>query len=150
MKRYFAAVLMLCATAAWAGEKFLGELTVVDGGTVSNRTVGCYGAFAGCPTYRLQPFVIPPSSKITIQTDQACAVCTDASGADAGVCLVTTAGMMLPTSTGAARSLTGYQWNGDGGAAVAVTYYGGHVSVSPATVTAGVCTAKVFSRSGTE
>lgn len=145
-------VVGFLATPAHSGERFLGRLLVIDGGTATNRTMCASNTgtgTAGCSTSTL-PFVVPSSTKITIQTDEACLVGTDVAGCDAGTCLYTAAGEKFPTSTGPAVVLVGLAAPGDAGTSgVAVKYTGGWVAIAPV-LGAQVCHARVFERSGTE
>lgn len=129
------------APTAWAEGKMLGRIYVADAGTVSNVTSG-YGS-AGCSTSTGscdQAFVVPTSSKITVQCDSAAVVSTSECGIDAGRGMRVTADQMFPTSTGASITCP----RADGG-----TYTGGVVSIGPA---AGSASARcwVWPRLGTE
>ncbi len=144
MRRLILAAAVCVATVAFGGERLIGRLLSVDGGTVSNRTTG-WGAYTGGGT-----FVIAPPSKISIQCDQAAYICTDASGCDAGTGAKVATDQLLPTSVDTSRNLSGAAYNSDGGTTgVTVTYSGGWVSCSP-DIGGQVCACKVFSRSGNE
>ncbi len=145
--RKFLLLSTLWALAASGGEKPLGIIIVTDAGTQSNRTTG-YTAYATATA-----FSIGPQSKISVQCDQDCYVCTDAAGCDAGTGVNLGAGMLLPTSIGTSVCLTGKSYNSDGGTAGnPVTYCGGWLSVAPWNTDGGGTTAvaHVFSRSGLE
>ena len=143
-------VLVLLATAAWAGEKLLGKLVVNDGGTTSNRCSG-YSGYAATGA-----FVVPVLAKITIQCDSDAYVLTDAAGCDAGQCIKLTAGTLFPTSVNVSKTLSCGAFNSDGGVAAAnslnVSYTGGHVAMSPleSAAAGAITTCRVFSRAGTE
>lgn len=141
--RTFLAALTLAAFSAWAGETFIGNIYVSDGGTVSNATTG-YGS-AGCAYSTTsgpacatdQAFPIGANVKLTLQPDSACCVSVNRATTDGGICTGLTAGQLFPTSTGQAVTTT----QSDGG-----TYTGGIVSI---TATPS-CRLRVFTRSGTE
>ncbi len=155
--RKLAALIVLVASAAWAGEVLLGVIVVTDGGTGSNRTAG---AAAAAPTTFLDRtkcnagFAVNSLDKVTIQTDEGCYVATDVSGCDAGMCLLLAANEKFPTSINTSKTFTAYAYNWDGGsqavsATCAVTYTGGWISVAPP-VGGAACHAKVFYRTGKE
>ena len=97
----------------------LGIILVSDGGTVSNVTTG-YGSAAS--SSGAQAFIIPTSSKLTIQCDSAAYVETADCGADGGRAMRLTADQLFPTSTGAALTCR----RADAG-----SYTGGVVAVMP-------------------
>ncbi len=172
MKRLLAVVVAAAAvvglsgcSSAWAGEVLLGVVVVTDAGTGTNFTAGAPAAtpttfiqgnksstLAGCVT----GFPIPTGSagKITIQTDEGCLVITDAAGCDAGNCIALTAGQIFPTSVNTDKTLTGYAWNWDGGAATqaaacVVRTTGGWVAVAPP-VGGAACHARIYLRNDKE
>lgn len=143
MRNLFAVVTLL-AFSAWAGETFIGNIYVSDGGTVSNATTG-YGS-AGC-AYSTQSgpacatdqaFPIGTNVKLTLQPDSACCVSVNRATTDGGICTGLTAGQLFPTST-ATTPVTATQ--SDGG-----TYSGGIISITASPS----CRLRVFTRSGTE
>jgi len=147
MRMLVGAVLVLVATAAWAGEVFIGRLYTSDAGAVNNANTGY--ATAGCSRRQDplgagacdQAFAIAPGSLITIQPIEACLVSVNRPHTDAGIAVVLAAGEKFPTSL-APGKLTSAQM--DGG-----VYSGGLVTIAPV---AGAlsCRANVFERSGTE
>lgn len=135
MRNFFGVVAVLTAAAfalstvnkAHAGEMLLGTIYVPDGGSATNRCTAT-------------PFVIPPSSRITVQCSAESYVGTNVGGCDGGTCLKITADAIFPTSVGnVVAKCTAI----NGGA---TTYTGGHLAMSTATVS--YC--RVYSRSGTE
>lgn len=135
MKRTLVLIAALAAIVCYAGEIRLGTIVVTDGGTATNRTTGT-------------TFVVPTNSKISIHTDEACFVGVGVSGCDAGMCIPLTANQLFPTSTNAAKTLTGCAYNVDAGC-TAVTYTGGWVAVSPPSGGAN-CHGYVYARTGQE
>lgn len=152
-----AAVALSGCAKAWAEvSPPLGIITVTDGGTASNRSMCASDAggttdvrTSGCASAFL-PFVIPTSTKITIQCDQAAYVATGLAGVDAGSGMKLAVDEKFPTSTGATRYICTAASNGDGGsAAVGVCYSGGWVSIAPL-VGSSLAVCRVFARLGTE
>ncbi len=145
MRRLIFAAAVCVATAAIAGEKYLGTITVSDAGTSTNRTTG-YRAYT-----TTESFVIAPPAKISIQCDNDAMIGTDVSGCDAGKCVRIGANQLFPTSVDTARNLTGCGWNSDGGTGcVAVTYSGGWLAVGTPADAGPLAICRVFSRSGQE
>lgn len=141
------ALLTVCvvAVAGWALSyahvaraegALLGIILVSDGGSVSNVTTG-YGSAAS--SSGAQAFIVPTSSKLTVQCDSAVYLETADCLADGGRALRITADQIFPTSTGAAITCR----RADAG-----VYTGGVVAVMPS----GGATAKcwVRPRLGTE
>lgn len=142
MRKPLAVLLVLLATAAWAGEALLGRLVVTDGGTTTNRCTLWHNYAGG------SAFVVSPLSKISIQCDGDAYVLTDVAGCDAGQCLKVTSGTIFPTSVNTSKTLTCKAFASDAGTAGhAVTYTGGHVAMACAS---GPCTCGVYSRKGDE
>lgn len=132
-----AVVLTLAhAGVARAEGALLGIILVSDGGSVSNVTTG-YGSAAS--SSGAQAFIVPTSSKLTVQCDSAVYLETADCLADGGRALRITADQIFPTSTGAAITCR----RADAG-----VYTGGVVAVMPS----GGATAKcwVRPRLGTE
>lgn len=140
--RKLAALIVLATTAAWAGENFLGRIVSTDGGPVNNASTGYLSA--GCAKGGAcdQAFAMSPSTKITIQCDEAAIITVNKPGTDAGVGLALTAGQIFPSST-ASGNVT-VKPLPDGG-----TYSGGVVSVAPA-LGAAAAHCRVYDRQGTE
>ncbi len=137
------AVLMLVATAAWAGERFLGVIAVTDGGSSNNAITG-YG-LAGCAiTVKEcsipQAFYIPPSAKLTVICNSVAHLTANRNTTDAGVGMKLAADEKFPTSTGPAVTVA----LPDGG-----TYRGGVLAISPAAGSSGGACG-TYERSGTE
>lgn len=158
-------VAVLVALSAWAGETFIGRLTVSDAGSISNATTG-YGS-AGCASQSsplgagacAQAFPIGICAKLTIQAVGACCVSVNRASTDAGMCMLLADGEKFPTSVACATSPLGPLMVGlsDGGSTMANvggmpdggTYNGALVSITPPAGST-TCSANVFTRSGTE
>ncbi len=161
-------LLAVCgATAAWAGERYLGTLYVRDGGSTNNAETtrlgtgiqgdgGLVVADGGATDslYSRASFVVPSNAKLSLQCRGDSYVGVDVRGCDAGRCLRLPGEYLLPTSTGEQKTFTVTYFTGvvnyDGGLATATaTYSGGLVAASPCDGGASL-TCDVFSRSGTE
>ncbi len=142
-----ALALLPSCSSAWAGETFIGQIYVWDGGSANNAITG-YGA-AGC-TRQTDPegagscdqaFAIGQANKITVQAVGACCVSVNRATTDAGLCLLLADGEKFPSSTAAKPIPASLP---DAG-----SYLGALVTITPP-AGAGACRLKVFTRAGTE
>ncbi len=132
-------VMNISEESAWAGEHWIGTLSMLDGGSSNNRNT-------------LVPFNVPSNSKLSMQppdggawviTDKG--TCSPASGGS-GACVLLGPTQLFPTSTGGAITVNNSALS-DGGSGG--TYTGGVVAAEcPNGVTN--CIVNVFTRSGTE
>ncbi len=121
----FGLALVAVPGKAEAGPVWRGDLLVVDGGTICNRTTGV-------------PFLAEPTKKFVVQCDQASLVGTDVNGCDAGKCIKVIADEKLPVQINSTMNLSGNGFNADGGVTV-VTYDGGWLCNAPVTGSVSIC-----------
>lgn len=86
--RRLALLVCVVATAAFAGERWLGNTFANDGGSANNQ-------YTSPPT---NTFAVGSSSLISVQCDQDSFVMVNVPMVDAGTAIKLTAGQLLPTS----------------------------------------------------
>ena len=135
MKRLMTATLLL-ASAAWAGERYLGTIYAADGGSINNATTGYgYAASNGAAA-----FTVPTPALLSVWCSAASAVAVNVATVDAGTGVPVAASQFFTTSTTKAITVSA----ADGG-----TYTGGVVAaINTPGVAATQC--RVFERKGNE
>lgn len=155
-----ALLVVLVATAAWAGEKLLGIIVVTDGGSGTNYSSGGTANVDGVLTSNPLNLVNgtrcntgfeigAPGTLITIQTDEGCFCGVDVVGCDAGQCLKLAADEKFPTSVKRKITFADPSWNWDGGSAApasacAASHTGTRLACAPP-IGGAACHARVFS-----
>lgn len=160
--RKLAALSMLLAMSAWAGDRLLGVLLVTDGGTVSNATTGYLAA--GCDTQTgpngagacPQAFPIGTNVLLSVQCkDQGALFKANAFTVDAGDGIRLAADQFFLSSTGSQSIIVGPRLWADagvrtyGGVPDGGVYVGGVVAIAPLSGAARA-ECNIYQPSGTE